>query len=146
MRLRVTTPLALVVEHPDVRHVRAEDATGAFGLRARHAPLITMLATSVVAWLDGQGVERYVAVRGGVLFARDDVVDIATRDAVSGEDLARLEHDVIERFRREEHLEETARGGAARLESTVIRRIYEYVHGEKTHLTMPGAEDGDEQR
>jgi F-type H+-transporting ATPase subunit epsilon len=146
MKLRVTTPIAFAVETDDVRHVRAEDATGAFGIQDHHAPFITMLTVSVVAWRDGAGLEHYVAVRGGVLSAKQDVVEVATREAVTGDDLAQLEHDVIARFRREAQTEQAARGGAARLETAAIRRIYEYIRGERPRLAMTGEENGDDHR
>lgn len=146
MRLRVTTPLQFALDVDEVRHVRGEDATGAFGIQPRHAPFVTMLAMSVVTWRDRDGHEHYVAVRGGVLAARNGIVEIATREAVIGDDLEQLEREVLERFRREEQTEQAARGGAARLETAAIRRIYEYIRGEKARLPITDKENGDEQR
>ena len=37
MKLRITTPTAVVAEFDDVLHLRAEDASGAFGILPRHA-------------------------------------------------------------------------------------------------------------
>ena len=45
MKLRITLPTAVVAEFDDVLHVRAEDASGAFGILPRHADLLTVLAT-----------------------------------------------------------------------------------------------------
>ena len=141
MRLRVTTPFEFAVDVDGVRHVRAEDATGSFGIQPHHAPLTTILAISVVTWRDADAREHHVAVRGGVLLVSGDVVVVATRDAVIGDDLVQLERDVVARFRREEVGEQTARGGAARLETAVIRRIYEYIRGERVRLSI-GEENG----
>lgn len=143
MKLRVTTPLVIAVDVEDVRHVRVEDATGAFGIQRGHASFVSILAVSVATWRDANGREHHVAVRGGVLSVAGDVVAIATREAVTGDDLLQLERDVITRFRREEQLEQTARGGIARLETAVIRRISEYVRGERPRFITPGVEDGD---
>ena len=143
MKLRVTTPLLFAVDVDDVRHVRLEDATGGFGIQRGHASFVTILAVSVATWRDADGREHHVAVRGGVLSVSRDVVAIATREAVTGDDLAQLERDVIARFRRAEQIEQTARGGAARLETAVIRRISEYVRGEPPRYITPGEEDGD---
>ena len=143
MKLRVTTPLLFPVDVEDVRHVRVEDATGAFGIQRGHASFVTILAVSVATWRDADGREHYIAVRGGVLSVARDVVAIATREAVTSDDLAQLEHDVVARFRREELVEQSARGGATRLETAVIRRISEYVRGERPRFITPGAEDGD---
>ena len=143
MKLRVTTPLLFAVDVEDVRHLRVEDATGGFGIQRGHASFVTILAVSVATWRDADGREHYVAVRGGVLSGAGDVVAIATREAVTGDDLVRLERDVVARFRREQQIEQSARGGAARLETAVIRRISEYVRGERPRFITPAEEDVD---
>ena len=140
MKLRVTTPLAIAVDADDVRHVRAEDATGAFGIQPHHGRLVSTLAISVVTWRNGSGGEHHVAVRGGVLVVSADTVEVATREAITGDDLEQLEREVIARFHREETLDRAARGGAARLEMAAIRRIYDYLRGERTHAVI--GEDG----
>jgi F-type H+-transporting ATPase subunit epsilon len=146
MRLRVTTPVAFVVDAEGVRNVRLEDATGAFGVQRGHAPFVTLLAPSVVTWRGGDGGEHHVAVRRGVLSVSGDVIHVATREAVPGDDLARLEHDVVASFRREEQIERTARGGAARLQTVVIRRLYQYLRGARPRLVTSSEDDGDERR
>ena len=44
MKLVITTPTEIVVDEEPVHHVRAEDASGAFGVEPRHADLLTTLA------------------------------------------------------------------------------------------------------
>jgi F-type H+-transporting ATPase subunit epsilon len=126
MRLIVTTPTAIVVDEDPVRYVRAEDASGSFGIEPHHADLLTTLAICVVRWR--AGVERYVAVRGGVLRVRNgDLVEIATREAVVGNDLARLRGEVLSAMMNNLEAEQSARSGALRLEHAVIRQIYRYL-------------------
>ena len=128
MKLAVSTPLAIVVEAGDVAHVRAEDATGAFGILPGHADFLTVLATSVVTWRDQRGSEHYVAVRGGVLEVRGgNAVAIATREAVVGDDLHVLESEVLVEFERRLAEEQTARADAQRLYSAAIRQIIRYL-------------------
>lgn len=131
MRLLVTTPMAVVVDAPDVRHVRAEDATGAFGLLRRHADFLTVLAVSVITWQDAAGHESHVAVRGGVLAVRAGDVSVATREAIASDSLAELEPAVLERFRQDYEAEEIARSATARLETAVIRQICRYLRPER---------------
>jgi len=50
MRLRIITPLFVVVDEDGVLALRAEDATGSFGILPRHADFLTRLAISVVSW------------------------------------------------------------------------------------------------
>ncbi len=92
MKLTVATPLALVVEADDVRHLRAEDETGAFGILPGHADFLTALAVSVASWRDAAGAEHHVALRGGMLAVRGgDTIAIASPEAVAGDDLRRLQ-------------------------------------------------------
>jgi len=93
MKLRITIPTAVVAELDDVVHLHAEDASGAFGILRRHADFLTVLETSVVSWRRAGGAEGHCAVRGG------EQIAIATREAVLGDDLVRLEAEVLETFR-----------------------------------------------
>jgi F-type H+-transporting ATPase subunit epsilon len=128
MRLVVTTPTTIAVDEAPVRYVRAEDASGSFGVEPHHADLLTTLSVCVVRWRDGDNHERYVAVRGGVLRVRNgDLVEIATREAVVGDDLARLRGQVLSAMMNNLEAEQSARSGALRLEHAVIRQIYRYL-------------------
>ena len=60
MRLRITTPLTIVVDEDPMQIVSAEDASGGFGIQPHHADFLTSLAAGVVSWKDGTGV-RHVA-------------------------------------------------------------------------------------
>jgi F-type H+-transporting ATPase subunit epsilon len=128
MRLTVATPLAIVVEADGVTHLRAEDATGAFGILPGHADFLTTLAVSVASWRDAQGAEHHVAVRGGVLqVSSGRTIAIATREAVPGDDLDVLETEVIGRFNRQLADEQAARTDARRLYLAAIRQIYRHL-------------------
>jgi ATP synthase protein I len=82
MRLRIVTPLSVVVDE-DADSLRAEDASGSFGIRPGHAPFLTALAVSIVSWKTA-GLERFCALRGGVLTVTGgSTVAIATREAVA---------------------------------------------------------------
>lgn len=128
MRLTVVTPLAVVVETEHVAHLRAEDDTGAFGILPRHADFLTALAVSVATWRDEQGGEHHIVVRGGMLEVRGgEAITIATPEAVAGDDLHRLEHDVLAVFRRQVAEEQAARTDAERLYLAAIRQIYRFL-------------------
>lgn len=135
MKFTVTTPLAVAIEAEDVAHVRAEDATGAFGILPHHADFLTVLAASVVTWRDGSGAEHHVAVRGGILEVRQgNAVSVATREAVAGDDLHQLETDVLAAFRRKMEEEKTARTDAQRLYLAAIRRIYRLLRPDRGRM------------
>lgn len=131
MKLVVTTPLAIVVEVEDIRHLRAEDESGSFGIRPGHADFLTALAVSVLTWRDRAGGEHHVAVRGGVLEVQGGrTVAIASREAVAGDDLQWLEKEVLAGFHRRLDEERTARIDSHRLYLNAIRQIYRYLRPE----------------
>ena len=128
MKLHIVTPLDVVVDQDDVTAVRAEDATGSFGILSGHADFLTSLAITVVRWTGSGGRRGYCAVRGGVLsVAAGHDVSVATREAVAGDDLATLDQTVLARFHadieieREEHFEST------RLQLSAIRQIVSHL-------------------
>jgi F-type H+-transporting ATPase subunit epsilon len=128
MRLLVTTPVSVVVDADDVRHVRAEDETGAFGILSGHADFITILSVSVITWRDRLGEDRHIAVRGGVLTVRGgNLVEVATREAVGEDTLRQLGQAVLQRFRAEVEAEEESRLAATRLHLAAIRQLQRYL-------------------
>ena len=146
MRLTVATPLVIVVEVGDVVHLRAEDDTGAFGILPGHADFLTALAVSVASWRDDRGAEHHVAVRGGMLEVRDgNTIGIATPEAVAGDDLQRLETEVLAKFRLQLVEEQAARTDAQRLYLAAIRQIARFLRAERapTMPVMPTLDPGD---
>jgi F-type H+-transporting ATPase subunit epsilon len=125
MRLLVTTPAAILLDVADVRLVGAEDSTGAFGIQPGHTDLLTVLPVSVLSYTDVAGVERYVAVRGGVLRVHGgSVVEVATSEGIAGDDLDALQKAVIDRYRVEADAEAKARERADKLHLLAIRGMY----------------------
>ena len=124
MRLRVVTPLSVVVDDADVLMLRAEDASGGFGILPGHAAFLSALAISVLSWSRADGIRRYCAVRRGVLAvtaARD--VEVATREAILGDDLATLDQTALERFHSESEAERITWAENARLQLNAICQI-----------------------
>ncbi|MCW6513141.1 F0F1 ATP synthase subunit epsilon [Lichenifustis flavocetrariae] len=130
MKLRIDTPLATVVDEESVLAFRGEDASGAFGIRPRHAEYLTSLTISVVSWTAAGGKQRCCAVRRGVLTVtpgRD--IAIATREAIAGDDIATLERTVLSRFRDEIETERAERVDSTRLQLRAIREIVSHLQG-----------------
>ena len=125
MRFRIVTPLSVVLDE-DVDSLRAEDESGTFGVLPGHAPFLTALAISIVSWRKAD-VEGFCAVRGGVLTVGGGVsatsVDIATREAVPGDDLATLDAEVLARFQSDADEERTEHVESVRLQLNAIRRM-----------------------
>lgn len=122
MRLRIVTPLAVIVDE-DTLSVRAEDASGSFGILPGHADFLTSLAISVVGWTRNDGA-RYCAVRRGMLSVSDGKeVAVATREAIAGDDLSTLDTTVLDHFRADIEQERSERFESVQLQLNAIRRI-----------------------
>jgi F-type H+-transporting ATPase subunit epsilon len=128
MKLRIVTPLAVVVDEDQVAALRAEDASGGFGMLPQHADFLTTLIVSVVRWKSASGAQRFCAVRRGVLsVTRGRQIAIATREAIVGDDLATLDETVLARFRADIETERAARTESARLQLNAIRQIMRHL-------------------
>ena len=121
MRLRIVTPLSVVVD-TDIDALRAEDASGSFGILPGHAPFLTALTISIVSWRSGDK-QRFCALRGGVLTVMGGAVAIATREAVAGDDLTTLDRDVLARFQSDAEEERVDRVETVQLQLNAIRRM-----------------------
>ena len=128
MRLRLTTPLAIIVDEDGVLALRAEDSSGGFGILPGHADFLTSLAISVVGWKGAQGAQHYAAVRRGVLsVTAGREIAIATREAILGDDLATLDETVLARFRADIETERSEHVESTRLQLTAIRQIMRHL-------------------
>lgn len=139
MRLLVTTPTDVIADVDSVSHVRAEDATGAFGILPGHADFITKLTISVITWRSGSGGEHHIAVRGGVLVTRGgDVVEIATREATGEDSLGDLDTSILEYFRAAAAEEDQARSSSQRLHVATIRQIQRVLEAARNPIGQQG--------
>ena len=128
MKLRITTPGAIVVDEDDIASLRAEDETGSFGVLERHADFLTVLTLSVVSWRRGDGEEGFCAVRGGILTVRNGSdIEIATREAVVSNDLDQMEHVVVSGFQKARESAQAEHAAAAQMEMRAIQRIVRYL-------------------
>jgi F-type H+-transporting ATPase subunit epsilon len=119
MKLRITDPTAILVD-TDVRSVRAEDASGSFGILSGHADFLTALGVSI----------GYCAVRNGILtVSHGTEVAVATREGHVGDDLGTLEHDVLARYRERDEGERSERTASAKLRMQAIRHMVEALQG-----------------
>jgi F-type H+-transporting ATPase subunit epsilon len=143
MRLRISTPVAIIAAEDDIRYLRAEDDTGAFGILPGHADFVTTLATSVLTWRDAGDHEHFVVIEGGVLMVRDGGdVEIATRNAVREKELGRLGRRVLEEVRLSRESEEEQRTTAQRLHLATMRQIQKVLDASR-RTGWPGGEGGE---
>ena len=135
MRLLIATPTSVVIDEQDVVAVRAEDESGSFGVLNGHADFLTALTVSIVSWHGVDDQPRFCAVRRGVLsVSNGNEVAVATREAIAGDDLGRLESGVLAHFREALEAERIARTESLRLQMQAIRRIVHYLRPERSGL------------
>lgn len=128
MRLVVTTPRRLVLDTGNVCSVRAEDASGGFGILTGHADLLTVLPPSILSYRDEVDAEHYVGVVGGVLVVRGGgEVLVASPEAMVGDDLDRLEGMIVEYANRASEEEQQVHTDSVRLHIAAIRHIQRYI-------------------
>ena len=127
LHLTITSLGAVVVDETAVQALRAEDASGGFGVLPGHADFLTTLEISVVSWRTQAG-QGHCAVRGGVLTVEHgNQVSVATREAIADRDLEHLETTVIREFEARDAAERDARVESTRMELRAVREILRYL-------------------
>ncbi len=128
MRLRITTPLRIVVDEDAVEIVSAEDTSGSFGVQPYHADFLTTLSVGIVSWKSSGGARHYCAVHGGVLTVIGGTeVAVTTREAIPGDDLATLDQVILDRFGADAEAERSDRAGSTKLELRAIREMVRHL-------------------
>lgn len=128
LRLTLATPSEMLVDSADIVALRAEDATGSFGILPGHADFLTVLAPCVLRWRTADGQRRFCAVSGGVLRVVDGArVSIACREAELGEALDTLETQVRATRAARADAARKARVEQTRLNAHAIRQILKYL-------------------
>ena len=141
LQLFIATP-DHVLFSGEARCVRAEDASGAFGLLPGHADLLGILVPSVLRWRDSDDALRYCALRGGVLMASGGArVDVACRWGLVGDDLAKLQGEVAAMRRAEVDAGRNAQVEQTRLHARAIRQLLARLQPDATAEALVGAFD-----
>jgi F-type H+-transporting ATPase subunit epsilon len=128
LHMTIATPASVLVDADDVRSLRAEDESGAFGVLPGHADLLTVLPPSVVRWTRNDGTTRYCALSGGVLtISEGKRVAIACRSGTVSDDLAKLEADVATQRAAELDADRRAKVEQLRLHARALRQLMRYL-------------------
>lgn len=142
LRLTVTTPLQIILQEDAVISLRAEDASGDFGIRPGHTDFLTVIDAGVMRWRTAEAPWRYCALRGGIFSVTGgSEVRIACREAIGSEDLASLQARVS--AARKEALDESrrARAQGVKLYAHAVRRLmHELAAGGDTLGLQPDAD------
>lgn len=122
LRLEILVPDSVVLS-TGVVGIQAADATGRFGLRAGHERFVTVLAPSLLVYIDEAGTERYAAVDGGVLFVEDDRVSVVTREAILADRLEDLAQRAAATLDARHRLEQQARAEFHELQTALVKQL-----------------------
>lgn len=137
LHLTIATPLRIVLDEDGVASLRAEDASGDFGIRPGHADFLTVIDAGVLRWRAAAGPWRYAVVRGGVLIvAGGSTVAVACREAIFGDDLATLQARVLATRAEQEQDARHARTQDAQLHARAIRRMMMQLAGGREDLSI----------
>ena len=124
LTLTIATPLEVALSDDAVASLRAEDASGGFGIRPGHADFLTVINAGVLRWRGDAGPWRFCALRGGVLtVTQGRAVDIACRQAVFDDDLATLRARVAETRHAQIDAMRRARMQETRLHARAVRQM-----------------------
>jgi F-type H+-transporting ATPase subunit epsilon len=135
LQLIISTPARLLIDVGDIRSLRAEDESGAFGVLPGHADLLTVLPPSVVRWTAQDGTTRYCALSGGVLrVAGGNRVAIACRRGAIGDDLSALKAEIETLRSAELDADRRARVEQTRLHARALRKLMRYLRSDARPL------------
>ncbi len=124
LHLTISTPSSVLVELPDAISVRAEDASGGFGILPGHADFLTVLSASVVRWRDGAGEAHYCAQGGGIFTVTGgNRVLVACCQGTLGDDLSTLEAQVQAMRAAGIDADRAARVAQTRLHANAVRQL-----------------------
>lgn len=107
-----------------VRSFVARDASGAFGVMARHERMMTALAYGMARLRPRDGPWRYVALPGGIAYFADGELYVSTRRFVLGEDFDAVAAAVERTLQAEDAVLRSLKESVARLEREMVRRLW----------------------
>ncbi len=122
MRLKVMLPTEILLDVA-VSKVIAEAENGSFCLEPRHVDFVSALVPGLLSYVSVDGSEGFLGIDQGILVKCGREVRVSTRDAVSGDDPARLHAAILQRISELDEHERQARGVLARLEAGVAKQF-----------------------
>jgi F-type H+-transporting ATPase subunit epsilon len=128
MHLKILLPSQIFADKPSVSRIVAETREGSFGLLPHRLDCIAALVPGILIYEnEGEG-EVYVAVEEGVLVKTGQDVIVSVRNAISGNDLARIQDAVEREFLNQNEWEQSVRLAITKMESSITRHFVEFNH------------------
>ncbi len=101
----------------------AEDASGSFGLKARHERFMTILGFGLARLTLADGSRQYLGLPGGLLYFVDNQLRISTRRYLRGSDAAAIAAALTRELLEEEQALQQTRRKLQRLEAEMQRHV-----------------------
>ncbi|MDH4319446.1 MAG: F0F1 ATP synthase subunit epsilon [Desulfobulbaceae bacterium] len=128
MKIGIFLPIAVYFEAEGIEKIVAEGREGYFTLQPRHIDYVSVLVPGILT-VTGRDWESLFAVDHGTLIKQGDLVRIAARNCVRGDDPATLAAIVDKEFREIDDMERKARTALTGLEHSMMRRFAELRKG-----------------
>jgi len=107
-----------------VESLVARDASGAFGVLARHVRMMTVLGYGLARFRTAEGGWHYVALPGGLAYFVDGELFISTRRYVLGDDYRSVAAAVDSTLMAEDSALRSLKESVTRLEREIVRRLW----------------------
>jgi len=108
----------------DVVSFVGADASGAFGVLARHARMLTVLEFGMARFRTADDAWHYVALPGAVAYFVHNLLHLATRRYVLSDDYGVVADAIETTLRAEEHTLRSLRQSVGRLDREILRRLW----------------------
>lgn len=116
--------VASVVRIDDVTSFVGEDASGGFGIMAGHHRFMTCLELGLARFRCGHDDWQYLAMPGGVLYFRNNVLAISTRRYFVDRNYERITEALTSQLLAEEEALREVKRSLEQLEREVLRRLW----------------------
>lgn len=132
LHLTIATPTELLIDHLPVRIVRAEDASGSFGVMAGHTNLLTMADQAILRWSEVDGRRRFCAVENALMVVSEGTeFRVSAREALIGDRLEALAQEVAAMRARTSEESKRERVEATQLHARAVRSLVAHLQAAK---------------
>jgi F-type H+-transporting ATPase subunit epsilon len=128
MQLKLLLPSDVILDNINVLRIVAETNAGSFGILPHRLDCVAALVPGILTYEEKENIPVYLAVDEGVLVKVGPQVLVSVRRAIGGSDLGQLHEAVKKQFLALEKQERDVRDAIAKMESSFIGRIAEFVH------------------
>jgi len=101
-----------------------EDASGAFGIQARHARMMSSLVFGLARFRRQAGDWIYLAVPGGLVYFHDNTLKIITRRYFLDSDYDRISHTLTEELLAEETKLSAIKQSLRHMEEDLLKQMW----------------------